>query len=271
MKVIKKFEFDDIKGFKFGSWPFGYPKLFVHVYYIEGLLIDTGQSNMRDDILKSVSKFDIDQIFLTHHHEDHTGNLSSLQKYYDCPTYASSSCCDIMKDPPGISIAQKLTWGKTKPNFEIKIASKVIETKNYTFNSIPIPGHAIDMVGLYEANKGWFFSADLFVNEYIKFFKRDESMAEQIISIQKTLELDFDVLLCSHNPKLKNGKEHLRQKLQFLQDFYGIVSTLYHQGYSINAIFKHSSIKRNWPIRIISLGELSTVNMIKSVIRDEQN
>ena len=270
MKQVDSFTFDAIQGFKFGSWPFGKPSMYVHTYFIDGLLIDTGHSNMRKEIISTLSQLPVNQIFVTHHHEDHTGNLVPLQDHFACPAYASSRCVELMEHPPVISFAQWLTWGKTDPNVDLIAEDRFLSTEYFHFELIPIPGHAVDMVGLYEANQGWFFSADLYVYDYIRYFMRSESMAQQIQSIHKVLELDFEVLLCSHNPKFQDGKQRLRKKLQFLKDFYGKVSRLYHNGYSISAIIKELKLRRSWQIRILSTGELSTVNMVRSVIRDEQ-
>ncbi len=269
MKIKDSFQHQEIQGFKFGSWPFGKPSMFSHIYFIDGLLIDTGHSNMQKEVFNTLNSLPVEQIFITHHHEDHTGNLKTLQSYFKCPTYASFLCSKIMKNPPSISFAQWLTWGKTRANFDIQVIDNQINTQNYDFQVIPIPGHAVDMVCLYEANQGWLFSADLWVNEYIRYFMRTESMKQQIESIKKVLKLKFEALLCSHNPQFKEGKTKLRRKLQFLENFYGQVARLFHKGYTASSIFKQMQLKEGWQIRIMSGGELSTLNMVKSVIRDE--
>lgn len=269
MKVTNTFKHKKVQGFKFGSSFFGKPKMFVHTYFVDGLLIDTGHSNMEVEIMKTLTKLPVNQVFITHHHEDHTGNLAPLQRYFQCPTYASSLCVEMMKNPPKISPAQWMTWGDRPANFELKVKEEYIETPNHTFQIIPIPGHAKDMVALWEKEEGWLFSADLWVYDYIRYFMRAESVGEQIESLKLVLSLDFEVLFCSHNPQFENVKPRLRNKLQFFEDFYGNVADLHHKGHSISAIHKALNIKESWQIRIASLGELSTLNMVKAVIRDE--
>jgi len=271
MKLTSSFQHQDVQGYKFGSNPFGRPKMYSHIYFVDGLLIDTGHRNMQQEVMGEITPLEVEQIFITHHHEDHSGNISSLRKHFNCPTYASSFCCEMMRQPPPISFAQKITWGNRPADFDLKPRDNFIETSNYFFEIIPIPGHAVDMVALYEKNKGWLFSADLFVGEYIKFFMRSESVSEQIESIKRILELDFEVLFCGHNPQMEGGKQKLKNKLQFFEDFYEKTATLYREGYSVNAIIKKMKIKRSWQIRLLSGGELSTLNMIKAVIRDEEN
>ncbi len=270
MKKITTLKYDQVQGFAFGSWPFGPPKMFSHVYFVDGLLLDTGHRNMRQEILRTVSDLPVQQMFISHHHEDHTGNLAELQQHFKCHSYSSAACIELMKKPPKISFAQWLTWGNRPANFQLEEKAGTLLTPNYKFDIIPIPGHAIDMVALHEANEGWLFSADLWVYQYIRYFMRAESMHQQIESIKRVLQLEFHVLFCSHNPQLVRGKDMLRQKLRFLEDFYGRAADFYHKGYSPSAILKAMGLKEDIGMVCLSTGELSTMNMVRSVIRDEK-
>lgn len=271
MKITSSFKYENIQGYKFGSVPYGKPRMFSHIYFLDGLLIDTGHSNMSKAVFDTIAPLPVEQIFITHHHEDHTGNLAAFQTHFKCPTYADPACVELMKKPPKISFAQWSIWGNRPANFKLQAKTKILQTSNYSFELISVPGHAVDMVCLYEANRGWLFSADLWVKEYIRYFMDSESMWQQIVSIRRVLELDFDVLLCGHNPQFENGKEKLAQKLQFLEDFYGRAATLYHQDYTASAIMKKMNIKEDWATRILSTGQLSAINMVKAVIRDEES
>lgn len=269
MKLTDSFQFKAIKGYKFGSSPLGKPNMWVHLFFIDGLLIDTGHSNMGQEILATVQNLSVEQIYLTHHHEDHSGNVALLSKHFNCSVYASKKCTTIIQHPPPISFVQKLIWGKAKPFYTAIAKEDFIETPNYRFEIIAAPGHAVDMVCLLEKNEGWLFSADLWVANKIKFFMRPESMAQQITSLKNILQYDFEVLLCSHNPQLKNGKTCIEQKLAFFQDFYGQVAELYHKGYTAKAIFKKLQLKENKRVKFSSGGALSSFNRVLSVVRDE--
>lgn len=271
MKVIDSFNFQEIQGYKFGSSLFGVPKLYSHIYYIDRMLIDTGHSRMSTDIIEKVKHLDVNQIVITHHHEDHSGNIASLQAFFDAPVYGSELCCEMMKNPPSISLSQKMSWGD-RPGYQSIIPlGEIISTNKYKFQIIDIPGHARDMIALYEPDQKWLFSSDLYVNSYIGYFLKAESMSQQIASIKKVLKLDFDVLLCGHNPQLKGGKVKLEKKLNFLQKFESDVLSAYQKGKDANEIFKFLSLKEFWKVRLISNGALSKLNMVKAVIRDVES
>jgi len=271
MRKSSSFTHQDVTGYKYGSWPFGEPQMYSHIYYVDGLLIDTGHVHMRREICDTLSGLPVEQMLVTHHHEDHSGNIAAVNQFFNCPVFASAECAEIMKSPPAISPAQYLTWGKYDAFSDLKIVGEEIKTQKYTFQVIPIPGHATDMIALYEKENGWLFSADLYVHHRIKYFMRSESMIQQIESIKKILSLDFDKMFCSHNPQLdKNPKLLLTKKLNHFEELYEEISGLFHKGMNANQIVKSIPRIDDRQIKWMSLGALSRINMIKAVIRDEK-
>lgn len=272
MIVSKTFTFEKIWALKTGVRFWGKPKLFSHIYFIDGLLIDSGQARARKSIFQNCLSLKVKQLFITHHHEDHSGNIAPMVQQFNCKTYASQACVNIMKKPPPLSFVQKLSWGNRPAYTNLIPLEKELKTEHYTFQLIPIPGHAPDMVALYEADQKWLFSADLFIHPYIGYFLENESILQQIKSIKKILRLDFKVMLCSHNPQFEKPKEALTQKLHFLENFYGQVIQHYEKGINENQIFKLLQLKENHFVKLLSNGKLSKINMLKSAIRDyEQN
>ena len=268
MIISASFQHEEVLGLKFGYQPIGKPKLYAHIYFVDGLLIDTGQCKARKSIISETKQLAVEQIFITHHHEDHTGNIPEIQALHNCNVYASELCCQMMKAPPPLSFAQKLTWGDRPAQHDLIPKTQTIETKKYRFDIIPIPGHSPDMVALYEPDRQWLFSADLYLNSYIDYFLKDESITDQIESIKRILKLDFKTMLCSHKPQLQNGKQQLTKKLNFLETFFHEVSSLYLKGYSAKEIFKSMKLKENRFVKMLSGGGLSKQNMVESVIRD---
>lgn len=244
--------------------------MWVYIYYVDGLLIDTGQPKMRKTIRSTIKDLEVEQIFLTHHHEDHSGNLELLSTQFNCPVYGSVECAKLMEDPPSISFAQRMVWGDRPAYHKIIPKTEEINTGKFHFELIPIPGHAKDMVALYERSRGWLFSADLFVNDYISYFLYRESVLQQIQSLRKVLTLDFEFMFCCHNPVLKNPKVRLQNKLNFLEEFYEKVTAVYDGEMSAKTVFRKLQLKEKWQIKLVSQGHLSKLNMVRSAIKDIQ-
>jgi endoribonuclease LACTB2 len=268
MLLHNHFQHDNVRAFRFGYHPLGKPTMFVHCFLVDGLLIDTGQSRARQAILEILGQQPVEQLFITHHHEDHTGNLPQLRAHFGCPTYSSARCAEMMQAPPRISLAQKLVWGERPADGDLTPIEGVLETNNHRFELIPIPGHAEDMVALYEPHRGWLFSADLYVHHRIKYFMASESMLGQIDSLKRVLALDFEVLFCAHNPQLTGGKEKVRQKLAFFEDFYGQVGLFAERHHNPGSIFKAMGLKEKTMTKYLSGGHLSAINMVRAALKD---
>lgn len=267
-KLFEKYQWDSVTGFKMGTHPFTKPKLCVYNYFIDGLLIDTGHSHCRREILDATHKLSINQLVITHHHEDHCGNADHIRKQQHCPILATRRCIDLIKKPSTFRPAQYAIWGKSEAVYDVSPIEKQVVTNNYKFDIIDLPGHAEDMIGLYEPNHGWFFSADLWVSNRIKYFIHNESMLDQINSLKRAEELDISILFCSHNPQTKQIRRQLVRKRQFFEDFYSTVVKYYQKGQSSRAILKSMGLQEQLLIKYLSWGTLSTQHMIRAAIRD---
>lgn len=269
MKLVKSQVYDGVEILTVGQNPVREPKLTVNLFKIDGLLIDTGPPRMRKEVMNELRDKTINQIFVTHHHEDHSGNVAQLAEHFGCPAYSSSLCAEIMKSPPKISFAQYMIWGNRPPYHHLKGVDNLI-TDQHEFELIGIPGHAADMVALYEPHKKWLFSADLYVHHYISYFLISESLTQQITSLEKVLTLDFETVFCCHVPPFTDGREKLTKKLNFLKTFNEQVREQAIKGYSAKKIMQVLDLKERWDIRLLSHGMLSKLNMVRSVLNDMQ-
>lgn len=268
MKLVESSSFEGVNILRVGQNPVRQPKLTVNLFSIDRLLIDTGPPRMFHEIWDHFKDQDLNQIFVTHHHEDHTGNVAQLSRDLNCPAYSSILCAEMMKNPPKISFAQYAIWGNRPAFHDLQGISGSITTENYEFELINIPGHAPDMVALYEPHRKWLFSADLYVHHYISYFLFSESVSQQIQSLKILLTLDFDSLFCCHVPPMKDGREKLEKKLRFLTEFESSVKEEASKGHSARTIMKKLKLQERWDIRLLSHGMLSKLNMVKSVLRD---
>ena len=260
-------QYEEIMGFAFAAQMGA--NLRSIVYYVDGLLIDTGHTHAARQVLSEVVDLPVDQMVVTHHHEDHSANIGLLEKHFDCPVYSSKLCVQLMKTArDDINYARRRSWGVSPIYRKLKVIGDVVQTKHHTFQVIPVPGHAEDMIALYEPDRKWLFSADVYLARRIQYFMTGESMAQQISSIKRLLELDFDALICSHNPVWEGGKARLSEKLDFLEQTFDRIQELHEQGLSIRSIQRQLNMKEHWVTRVLSGGNLSAKNIVRSVIRD---
>jgi len=264
-----KYEFDGVHYYRFSVYRLGSNVQTVYTFVLDDVLIDTAQSHNRDNILQVAKDHHIAKIILTHHHEDHSGNVAFLMDELDIDAFAHPETVRILKKGIKVSPLSRLLSGDVagahlKPLAE----TDRIVTEKYSLQPIYTPGHCSDHYCYYEAEKGWLFSGDLYVADKIKYFASFESLLTQIESLKKLIALDFDVLFCSHNPKTHGGKQRLKNKLQFFEDFAGTVTGYYEQGHNARQIFALMGKKDYYVNNYLTLGNFCAENMVHSVVKD---
>lgn len=253
--------------YKVGVSYLGKPIKPVYFFEIDGLVIDTGPSLAKSAVLKKLDGQEISKILLTHTHEDHSGNAAVLKEKFGVPVLGHIQSMEIMMRGFDILPYQKAMFGQAAPVMIRPVDGKV-ETDHYSFEIIHTPGHAPEHIALYERNQGWLFSGDLFVAEKIKYFRKFESLSEQIRSLKKLARLDFGYLFCNHNPQLKDGKAKLIKKLHYFEELYGKIKLQHNKGLSTDEIMKVVGIQKSLPIELFTYKDVSPRYLITSVTRE---
>ncbi len=266
MEVCEYNDFKGIKGFKLGWSLFGPPLMTVYCYIFGDLMVDTGQSHMQKHVLQIADDNNIKRIFLTHHHEDHSGNAAALKHVLGAQVFGHSLTKEKMKAGFAVLPYQKYVWGKTHP-LKLKTLPEKIETIAGDMIPVHTPGHSKDHTVYLLEKDGVLFSGDLYLADKIKFFRSDEDMGIQIESLKKVLKLDFHTLLCNHSPRLEHGKERMESKLGFLEDLYGSIIMLWEKGYLEKQIFKVLKLKEDYFIKYFCCGNVSMINGVRSAVR----
>jgi len=238
----------------------------AYFYVFDGFMVDTGQSHMQKEVLSIVEDHLIKQIALTHHHEDHSGNAAIISAVSRAGIFGHPLTKEKMSHPFPILPYQKYVWGKSEPVGIIPFPDQ-LDTTLGPLIPIHTPGHSKDHSVLLLEERGILFSGDLYLADKIKFFRSDENIGDQIQSLKKILTCDFDMLLCSHFPKKKNGPHHIESKLAFLEDFYGKVIDCRQQGLDPKIIFRQLRLKEDYFTKYFCFGNVSMLNGVRSVIR----
>jgi len=265
MNIIKTDYFGDVEGIRLGYGPLGPPLMSVLMYVVDGLVIDTGQHHMAKTLPELLRQKDLKRIVLTHHHEDHSGNAALIGNLHAIPVMGHRLTAAKMESGFPILPYQRLVWGKAPP-LKVTPLDGVIETDRFRFTPVHTPGHSKDHTVFLEKQQGWLFSGDLYLNDRIKFFRSDERFADQIASLKKILQFDFEALFCAHNPCLTDAKLKIRSKLQFLQDLYGSICKLAAKGFSEKAVIKVLDPKTDRRVKCITMGNASFANMVRSAM-----
>ena len=164
-----------------------------------GIIIDPAESNKILDVLKK-KKLNLNYIFITHHHSDHTSGVAGLVKAYPevkvfSPSKLNSISVNLISD------------GNT------------ITTNLNEFEVIHTPGHTLDHIILCDQKNNLIFVGDVLFR--LGCGRVFEGTLEQMHnSLTKLLNLSDKMLVyCGHEYTLNNIKflEHIFKKNKILE------------------------------------------------------
>ncbi|WP_444932097.1 MBL fold metallo-hydrolase [Microbulbifer sp. SSSA002] len=264
MSVIDSFDYQDLDAQRVGRFDFGINTTFI-IYRLGDTIVDTGPSNQWRYVKWFVKNKPFKQLVLTHHHEDHSGNAGAIYKLTGIQPRAPKATIEILKRGFRIPPIQMLIWGKAG-RAEAAPLPKELKFAGEKVTAIPTPGHAKDMTCYLLNDRGWVFTADLYVASHLKLLRKDESIPTLMESISKLLCYDFDTMLCPHRGVVENGKARLQAKYDYLMNLAVKARELERQGLPLNEI-TYRLLGRETLMSLLSGYNFSKKNLIASCMR----
>lgn len=237
----------------------------VYSFFVDGLLIDTGSYSLSQEFQSFFNEIPIEQVALTHSHEDHAGNAAWIQHHHkNVPIYIhrdSVSICAVDGDYP---LYRQALWGE-RPAFVAQAIGDTIQTKSATWDVIETPGHTTDHLSFYNRETGAMFTGDLFIQPKTKVVLDEENIVHTLASLRKIVNYDFDVVYCCHAGFIADGRTKIQEKIAYLEDMEGKVKQLFMQGYTIEEMTK-TIFPRDYPITKVSGEQWSSKHIITAFI-----
>lgn len=238
------------------------------VYYVDGLLIDTGPVFARETVAAFAEAMRPKAIVLTHYHEDHSGNAAYLHDRLQIPLYMSRRTAERLAEPLILPFYRRVVWGAGEPVRGEPIGER-LTLDGRVFEVIPTPGHSDDHISLYQAERRLLFSGDLFLGRRLRYGMREESIADMIASLDRVMAYRFDALCCGHAGFVPDGREALKQKGEFLRRLEASTKALAEKGLSARQIARRL-LPKGYKVRSASLGEMSPVHLIRAILADRR-
>ncbi|MDR5694262.1 MAG: MBL fold metallo-hydrolase [Armatimonadota bacterium] len=242
----------------------GRPLYFCYAFLVNGLLIDTGLSHVCGAFQRFLRKYHVEQVVITHHHEDHSGNAWVANALGFLP-YAHPRCVEILATGFPLQLYRHLIWGPVRPARCQPIPAK-IQAGRYSFQVLHAPGHSEDMVVLLEQERGWLFSSDLFLSRRLLYLQPEEDIYQLMASLDHVLRYGFTTVFCSHRGRLDQGKEALQAKLDHLRELEAAVKDLRARGWDEEAITRRLLGREGW-MTWLTGGHFSKRNLIRAFLR----
>src|SRR5439155_1231348 len=161
--MISSFDYGDVRYFRMARTVLGRAIYWTGVYLIDGLLVDSGPPNLAHDVRRLVSNLAVRQCVTTHHHEDHSGNHGLLAaELRITPLAHAIGVSRLAVADTHSQLYRRVAWG-ARPPAPAAPLGEGLETPRFRFRVIHTPGHGTDHVALFEPERGWLLSGDLYL------------------------------------------------------------------------------------------------------------
>lgn len=240
----------------------GRPVIWVSVYVVDRLLIDSGPHRTRREMVDIARQHGVQQVYCTHQHEDHIGGNGTLFRTLGLTPQAGVDTVAHLQAPPRIHLYRWFGWGHAEAT--PAQAVRRVTTERYVFDVIPTPGHCPDHTILYEPQQRWVFGGDLFIHERAKYLRVDEDLPTLIQSLRRVQALAPAVLFCGHAGIIEDPSAAIDRKLAYWHQLRVDIATRKARGQSLTAI-RDSLLGEEGLMARLSRGHLSKMNMVRAL------
>lgn len=246
----------------------GRPLHQVSVYLLGGLLIDSGPPATAGELLAWLRAeglaAGITTLVNTHHHEDHVGGNALLARELGIEVLAPAATAELIARRRRIPLYRALVWGRPEPSRAAPLGEE-LRADGWRFEVIPTPGHAFDHVCLFERDRRWLFSGDLYVHPRVRYLRRLEAPWVQIESLHRVRALGPEVLFCAHAGRIDDARSALDEKMADWRQLAAAAAELRDRGLSLRAITRRLA-GREGTYTWMSFGDFSKRNLIRALL-----
>ena len=209
-----------IKGARNGKYPYS------HSLLIEDYLIDTGISSRL--LRKLKRQFPINNVLLSHWHEDHTsGNrlLSNANFFIHSKDKFLIENVDKFYEYYGISNSpaeEEFEWlwenfklGNTKIEKALTDNEIIKVGNDYELKVIHTPGHTAGHCSFLELNSKIAFLADIDLTNFVFYAGIDSNLIDFEESLDKLIDLDIEMAATGHRGIIEGGKEIKEELIKY--------------------------------------------------------
>ena len=272
--MLSHTRYGDVNRINLARTILGKGRYWTTAYKLGNLLIDTGCAHTSHEFVGYLTGEQITYVLNTHTHEDHIGANARLQfQNPGLKILAHPLALPVLSDPHGEQPLQpyrRLFWGNPEPSTAEPLDDgQIIHIAKFRFQVIYTPGHSPDHICVYEPDRGWLFTGDLFVGGQDRALRQDYDIWGIIASLKTVAQLPISWLFPGSARVRENPSAVLNQKIAYLEDLGGRILSLHQKSWSINAIVR--SLGRPKWVEFVTLGHFSRRHLVLSFLKDKSS
>ncbi|MDQ3697597.1 MAG: MBL fold metallo-hydrolase [Gemmatimonadota bacterium] len=234
---------------------FGYS---VSVYLTRSVLIDTGFPSVAADVSALLEHQRPRGIVLTHHHEDHAGNLPVVARR-GLPVATSELTLAAVRQGEIAGLYRRVVWGNMPP-----FAAPVDAFVPAGLALLHMPGHSADHHVVWDAEREVLFAGDLFLGVRVRAARPGEDPRALARSLRAAAALRPRELFCAHRGRVPDPVATLEAKADWTEATVAAIDGRIAQGWS-DAAISREVLGREDVVGYITLGDLSRRNFVRAV------
>lgn len=217
----------------------GKPLYWTTAYWVDGLLIDSGPRCAAPELLRILKQVHVDQIVVTHGHEDNIGGLATLAAHYPKATiYAAPRTIPLIQQPTLLKLHfyQRFTWGVPEAVTNVTSLDAVgneVRTLHHHFRVLDTPGHTRDHISLFEPQHHWLFCGDAFIGGHERSCTEEFDLLTTIGTLHTLMSLRPEKLLPASGNVRRAAQTEISEKLEYFRWLTGKVAQLEAAGKTV--------------------------------------
>lgn len=246
---------------RLSSWSGRFVGYEVSAYIVDGVLIDTGFPRVASELLDAMERMNVRGAIVTHWHEDHAGNASTLADR-GVPLVMHASCESMLRARPAIRPYRRVVWGRPD-----RLVAPLRAFDPAPLELVPLPGHTADHTGVWDARRRILVSGDLYLGVKVRVAHRSESPGRLVASLRAAAALEPRLLLDAHRGPVTDAASKLRAKANWIEETRREIMSRSEAGDAPRAIARRV-LGREPLVGILSAGEYSALAFVDAVLRE---
>ena len=230
----------------------------VHVFITRGAMIDTAFHAVRRELSSLVNERPPRGIILTHHHEDHAGNIEMTAARGVPIAVAPMTMKSVAARAP-VGLYRRFVWSPMPV-----LRSPITPFAPEGFELIHTPGHSPDHHVVWDAEREILFAGDLFLAVKVRVARPGEDPRALVDSLRIAAALRPRRMFDAHRGEIAAPVDALLAKAAWLEETIARIDRRIAQG-APDAVIRDEVLGREDLVSYLSRGDLCKLNLVRAV------